>query len=367
MKLRALVRTTHLWVGLVLCALLAILALSGSALVYKEAWWRLVHPELRGPLPPATPEAQAAAVAAAMLHFPDEVRSVKMPEPGVAAYHLYLTEGEAFLDPSTLEVVDRWTLRQRFMGWLFDIHAHLLAGERGEKVGGVIALLGAFLVVTGVWLWWPARRRTRLRTLVPDRLTRPKLIALHRDLGLYATPILLVLLLSGAGVVFYGAAGLLLNGIFGDPPRNPDPTPRVVAAPAESVADAPVFATASRTLPDARLVFYYPPTTQAPLHRFRAKRPCELHPNGRSWILVDGSGSAIHHVDACTLPPGERTLHALYPLHAAKLSSPLYGFATFLAGMALAVLSASGALAYWRKLRPLRGGGWTAIGTAVGD
>lgn len=354
MKLRALVRTTHLWVGLVLSVVLAVLALSGSALVYKEAWWRLVHPELRGPLPPATPQDLAAAVTAAQARFPDQVRSVKMPEPGVAAYHLYLTEGEAFLDPGTLQVVDRWTLRERLMGWMFDVHAHLLAGERGEQVGGALALLGVFLLVSGLWLWWPARRRTGVSTLLPDRLTRAKLIALHRDLGLYATPLLLVLLLSAAGIVFYGAAGVVLNGLFGDPPQTADPTPRVVANPAEGPAEADDFRAAGRALPDARLVFYYPPSDAAPLHRFRAKRPCELHPNGRSWIFVDGSGAAVHHVDACDLPPGERTLHALYPLHSAKLSSRAYEAATFAAGLALAILSASGALAYWRKLRPPR-------------
>ena len=351
LKVRPALRVAHLWVGLVLSLLLLVLALSGSALVYKEAWWRLVHPELRAPATEPAPEARAAAIAAGAGHFPGEVRSVKMPEPGVGAYHLFLTEGEAFLHLETLEVLDRWTLRQRLMGLLFDVHAHLLAGERGEKVGGVLALLGAFLMVTGVYLWWPARRRTGLRTLFPDRLTRSKLIALHRDLGIYSTPILLILLLSGAGIVFYGAAGLLLNGLFGDPPQAVDPTPAQVAFPASGLADDAVLARVDAAFPGgARMVFYYPPEPAIPLHRFRVKQACELHPNGRSWVFADGRGEVIHAVDACGLPPGERALHALYPLHSAKMSSGLYKFATFLAGLALAVLSGSGVLAYARKL-----------------
>ncbi|MEQ8329711.1 MAG: PepSY-associated TM helix domain-containing protein [Longimicrobiales bacterium] len=359
LRLRPLLRTTHLWVGVALSLLLLVLAVTGSALVYKEAYWRAVYPELRGPAPAVGPAEHAAAIAASAEAFGPELRSVKLPEPGVPAYHLYLEGGEAFVAADDFRVLDRWSPTGRLMGLLFDVHAHLLAGERGEQVGGVVALLGSFLVLSGVVLWWPARRRFRARHLLPHGTSRPALIQWHRDLGMLTTPLLLVLLLSGAGIVFYGAAGRILNGVFGDPPLPAEPAAPTTSALPAGPAGPEVVAAAQDAFPDARLVFYYPPGPAGEVHRFRAKRPCEVHPNGRSAVHVDGAARVVLAVDACTLPPGERALHALYPLHAGKTGGALYKALAFLGGLALAALSASGVWAYGLKLRR---SGW-GVGT----
>jgi uncharacterized iron-regulated membrane protein len=346
---RGVLRRLHLWVGLTLSLLLFVLAVTGGALVYKEAYWRLVYPELRVDQPALGAEEHAAAIAAAASHFGDEVRSVKFPEPGVAAYHLYLDEGEAFLAIDDHSVIDRWYPTDRLMAFLFDLHAHFMAGDAGERVGGVISLLGVFLAVTGLVLWWPTRRRFSLRNLLPRDLSPRTLLLWHRDLGMLSAPILLVLLLSGSGLVFYATAQRLLNGVFGDPvPSYVPPTgPRDLSG---ALADAATISAVRATLPDARIVFYYPPRDGKTIHEFRLKQPCELHPNGRSYAYVDGSGRLLGSIDACALPPGERAVHAFYPLHAGKTSSALYKLAAFAGALVLALLSATGALSYLKRI-----------------
>lgn len=350
--MRRLVRAFHAWIGLALSLLLLVLAVTGSALVYKEAYWRQVYPELRAPAPALSPADHAAAVAASAAAFGDELRSVKLPEPGVSAYHLYLVDGEAFVAADDHRVIDRWRPDERAMSLLFDLHAHLMAGETGERVGGVISFLGFLLGVTGLVLWWPARRQFSLANLVPRDLSRRGLVAWHRDVGLVTTPIVLLLLITGAGIVFYETSQRLLNGVFGD-------AVPVVAAPAGpadlsgTLADAAMLARVEEAFPGSRIVFYYPPRDGATVHEFRLKQPCELHPNGRSYAYLDGAGRILQRTDACALPPGERTVHAIYPLHSGKTPSDLYKLATFLGGLALAILSASGAVAYLKKLRLL--------------
>ena len=335
--------------GLALSLLLLIFGLTGSALVYKEAYWRLVYPELRAPAPALGPGDHARAMEAARAAFGDQVRSFKLPEPGVAAYHLYLEEGEAFLSAVDHRVIDRWLPSERAMSLLFDLHAHLMAGETGERVGGFVSLLGVLLAATGLVLWWPARRRFALANLAPSGLSRPALIAWHRDLGAATAPLVLVVLLAGSGLVFYESARKILNGAFGDP------VPAVLApeGPADlagTLADSAVVARVGEAFPDARIVFYYPPRAGVTVHEFRLKQPCELHPNGRSYLHLGASGEVLRKDDACGIPPGQEALHALYPLHAGKAGSAAYKLVTFLGGLTLAALAASGVWAYGRKL-----------------
>ncbi|HEX6589230.1 MAG TPA: PepSY-associated TM helix domain-containing protein [Longimicrobiales bacterium] len=346
--LRRSIRWLHLWVGLALSLLLFVFALTGGALVYKEAYWRLVYPELRGPAPALTPADHAAAAAAAQRAFGDALGSLKLPEPGVNAYHAYLEEGEAFLAADDHRVIDRWRPTERAMALLFDLHAHLMAGETGERVGGVIGLLGALLAVSGIYLWWPSRRRFSLRgSVAPRSLARHDLIAWHRDMGLLWSPLLLLLLLTAGGIVFYEGAGQVLRLVLSDGPPPADVLPPTAAAGALS---AGVYARAAGVFPDARVVFYYPPADGESAHRFRLRRDCELHPNGRSYVTVDGAGTVLEAVDACALGAATRAQHAIYPLHAAKATGALYKVLVFGASLVLAALSLSGALAYTRKL-----------------
>src|SRR5690606_31060202 len=115
-----------------------------------------------------------------------------------------------------------------------------------------------------------------------------------------------------------------------------------------------------------RLVFYYPPGVEGgAAHRFRLRQPCELHPNGRSYVDLDAGGSVAHVVDACALPTGERAAHAMYPLHAGKADSSIWKLGVFLGGVALALLSASGVVTYLGRALP--GTGRRANGGRAGS
>ena len=331
--------------------LLFVLALTGSALVYKEAYWRLVYPELRAAAPQLGPGDHARAIAAAEGAFGLNLRSVKLPEPGVSAYHLYLRDGEAFLSAVDHRVIDEWRPRERVMSFLFDLHAHLMAGDAGERVGGVISLLGVFLSLTGIVLWWPTRSKFALRNLLPLGMSRHALRVWHRDLGIISTPLLLVLLLSGSALVFYTTAGRILNGMFGDAPPV-SVVPAHDAGPPVALTDSAMLSRVADEFPGARLVFYYPPRDDIGYNEFRIKQSCELHPNGRSYLYLDAAGRVLAKSNPCVMPPGERTLHASYPLHCGKTESGLYKLAVFLGGIVLAVLSLSGAITYLQKLLP---------------
>lgn len=349
-------RQLHLYSGLILSLALFSIAISGAVLVYKYEYWQLQYESLRTPGGTPSPSEQAAAIREAWLQFGPSLQSLKMPQEDVPAYHAYLTgHNEAFLSLDDYHITDHWQLRERAMGFLFDVHAHLMAGDAGEFVAGIIGLIAGIMAITGLILWWPTRRVFSLRSLWLRDASRRSLLAWHRDAGTLLSPALLLFILSGSAMVFYPQARSLLNAAFGDPvPETVLPErPPISLDPVDAVP-MPDTATVARVrshFPDAKLTFFYADTTARGLHRFRLRRDCELHPNGLTFVYTDARTGEIAQVaDACAMPMGERLTHMIYPLHSAKVGSESYRLLALFTGLVLAALALTGCVTYAQKL-----------------
>lgn len=342
-----MIRTVHAWAGAILSLLLIVFGLTGSLLVFENDWIALQHPEARTGFA-ASPAVLGAAAERLEADHPD-MRTVDFGGPRFGAHKLFLAEqdfGVAVRDGATL---DRWTGPARVEAFVFDLHHHLLAGETGEFIGGVAALAAVLLVLTGLVVWTPAWRASRLR-IWPRSTRRTDLVSSHRNLGLMAAVPILIFCLTGAGMVFSGQTRALLA------PGAPEPPP----PPAVGTGDIDwpaALAAAQARFPDAALRMASWPAAPGKPVVIRLKQPGEWHPNGRTRVLIDPADSRVVQVlDAQALTPGERLIHALYPIHAGAVGGWLYEWVTVLSGLALAALGAVGTWSFLvkprRKARP---------------
>lgn len=342
-------RSLHRYTGLAAAAFLLLLALSGGVLVFKEELTRLRYPVLEEPLATLGAADHAAAFAAAAEHWPGAVRMVRTPRERLPAYHVYFAGGEALLHQSTHEVIAEWAWHDTVLGVITELHMHLAAGAAGRRIVGWLGVLCACMALTGCVLWWPVRRQFRMGSLWPGRLGRAQLLRLHRDLGALSALLILLFALSGAGVVFSGAATWLFTGVLGGEPETP--APRREAAVPVGPPDARMIQAAQRELPAATLMSWSPPAAGNAVHYFRFRQPGEAHPYGRSTVHVDGrDGTVLASSDMLEAPRGRRAANWLYPLHAATLGGWPYRSLALAAALALAVMSASGILS-WLKTR----------------
>lgn len=347
-------RQLHLYVGLVLALFLIVLAVTGGALVYKDEIWRLRQPILSEPLMQADTLDHAAALGRVAASFPGEqIRQIKFPRTELAAWHVYLEDGEAFFTQDGNRQIERWRWYSDWLGLLTDIHINLAAGRNGRIVAGVVGIVTALMAITGLVLWWPLRRRFQIRSLWPRNTRRGTLLGLHRDFGAISSLLIVLFALSGAGVVFYGASRVLLNGMFGDSPVDTT-RPAVAATAAVDLPDAALLELAKSAMPGARMMSYYPPPAGGAVHYFRMRQAGEVHPNGRSMIYIDAnSGTVLKAIDATRQPPGERASQWLYPLHAARLGSEIYRLLAVLVAVALATMAVTGPVT-WLQMRRRR-------------
>lgn len=210
-ELRRLWVKLHLYVGLLAGGLFMLLGLTGSVLVFYLDVDGLLNPQIRvsAAAPAPSPEAVFQVLRA---RYPqrDGPWRIEMPlsadAPVLARYYKPPeTAGRGFaplmlsLDPHTLEVTSA-----RFWGdyattWLFDLHYTLLAGEGGKTTVGILGLLLAFSLLSGLYLWWPSRARlgSALKPVLRSGTVR-RTYDLHVLGGVYGLPVLLVLALTGS-------------------------------------------------------------------------------------------------------------------------------------------------------------------------
>lgn len=343
----------HRLLGLAVSLWLMLLGTTGALLVFKEDWLRLVQPGATGPPPSGemlTPTGLAQRAAAAEAAFgAEQIRSMVLAGSAIALDQVYLRDhaGGGYLDPRTGAILAHWAEGERLVDVLFDLHHTLLLGEGGKTAVGVVGLLGVTLVLTGLVLAWPMLRRLRGRVW-PRTTTRSGLIAVHRELGVFVALPLLVLMLTGTAVVFPSAARILLSGT---------PAPAVTLAPgavappaASSIAWEAVFSIALQCFPEASFRVVVWPPTRGGSTSVRLRQPVEWHPNGRTVVRVTAAGSLFDTHDAVAASRADRLVYTAYPIHAAKVGGLPYRLLVAVAGLALALLSAYGAIGYARYL-----------------
>lgn len=345
-------RLFHLYLGLVLAIPLLLLVLSGVGLVFTEAIWRLQYPALGEPVPELDAADHGTALEAIEMAFEPDVTLVKWPQPGVAAYQVWLADGsEAFVAPVTHQVIDRWRWYERPMALLAETHIHLLAGETGKTVAGYVGLATLILSVVGIVVWWPRRRGFRWKTLLPASLHPIHLLAFHRNLGLVSAPLAIAIIGAGVGVAFFQPARVLLNGMFGDDTGAPLSQPPRVEIETETRAPMnSLVQQAESVFPDSSLVFYYPEKSDSGIITVRKRAPSEMHPNGLSFVYLDASDAKIlKTIDASEAQPGDRVANSLYPIHSGKWGGVPYKLVVILNGVLVGSLLISGVTTYFRR------------------
>jgi uncharacterized iron-regulated membrane protein len=345
-------RIAHRWLGLVLAVVVIAVAASGGLLLLRDPYYRLVYPALSAPITSVEMAARGEVLTLIESRWRQTgVQLVKFPRPGVNAYLVWLRDGtQAFVHPNTGALIDQWHWHERLPALLFELHAHLFAERPGTVINGIAALFVVFMGLTGIVLWWPARRGAfRLRSAIPSRMTPADILRSHAAVGVLAAIPILVFVGTGAVMAFYQPTARAVSQLVDGrapveanahvQPRNQSILPWHALLPA-----------LDRTFPDGDTVYYYPGTDENARLMFRKRLPGEWHPNGRSYIVMDPyTARVVQVIDARRQDVGIRFMNIIYPVHAASVGgSVMDGFGA-LAAVALVWLGGGGTWTYLRR------------------
>ena len=352
MSIRTTLIISHRWAALVVGIILFATAASGATLVFEGAIDRGLHPALwrvtlaGAPLPIDTLVARVEAA------FPaSPVASVSISRVPDRAWTMGAGPLLVFVNPYTgaingtrTQAESQATLARR----LHVFHVELSGGKVGREVVGVSTIVGFFLVITGIILWWP------------DKLIRVRSAAswkrinfdLHHALGVLASSILLVITASGL-VIHYEVLTRAIKSLdatpAAPPPAQPAASSGILGAPRLSF-DA-VVSTARAALPGAEPVSMS--TGSAKNSAVVAMRfPTDRTPGGRSRVYIDrNTGQLLAVMSTRDARLGTRIDNLKRSLHTGDVLGKPSAFVWLLATLVMAAQFVTGVLMWWNARR----------------
>jgi uncharacterized iron-regulated membrane protein len=373
----------HLWLGLFAGAVLAVIGLTGSLLVFWQEIDEALNPDLmtvaipaeqtaRRPLPDIEAAVESALSEGALpgygLYFPRHERGAFAYWYGLPNAQTGETESHTlFIDPYTAKVKgDRrfYSSESPFghclIGFVFKLHYGLLLKKPGVVLVGLLGVLLLVSVLTGLIVWWPLTGKwkqalTFKRRASPER----RVFDLHKISGFYTAPILGAVLLSG---VYMNLPDPFVWLVRQFSPNTPAPdAPKVRSAPAPGAAPiglAAAAAIAERHTPGGELRLVGPPESAT---GFYAAHFINVPGLSRFWsereVRIDPYTGAILEVRSpdTRRTAGETFLDWQWPLHSGQAFGWTGRLLVFLTGLACPVLYVTGVLRWLHKRRAGQG------------
>ncbi|OXG09109.1 putative iron-regulated membrane protein [Flavobacterium araucananum] len=201
----------HLWLGLGSGLIVFIAALTGSILVFEKEIDKAINPEYynvatigktKKTIDYCTDILQkqyAIKKINRIYTFNDPSRSMQIIAKDTDKKVQFFS-----IDPYTGKILATTPQESRFFVFVLSIHRQLLLGEFGEIIMGTSCLIFAFMLISGIILWWPKKIKNLKQRITVKWSASFKRVNwdFHSTFGFYSFLFLLVISLTGLSFAF---------------------------------------------------------------------------------------------------------------------------------------------------------------------
>lgn len=375
--MRKFILQIHLWIGLTAGAVLAVVGLSGSAYVFQPELTVALYPELyKATDPDAAPVEVRTVVEHAEQRFDAEVTNIFFPIRELENYIIKVkgNKQHLFFDASTGQFLGQMEKRRGVMDEVLDLHRNLTIGENGARITGTCALLLAFVLLSsGLFLWWPRKKRQykdALR-LKPGASFKRRNYDLHNVFGFYFTIPLLLAAITGAYFGFQQRTQQVVDTLT----LAKEPTPyvkKLTSTYQQGVPALDVYQALDRM--EALYPNYEKRTLVLPSDSvgtlnltYLASKELEVGPQLRPMVYLDQyTGNIVYDYNPETAPIGRKiTRNWFVPIHFGEIGGWVTRVLWFVLGLMPAMLWVSGIIIWTGKGKKKKKKGYVAMGKGV--
>ena len=353
-RTRAFWVQVHLWLGLTLGVIGALLGISGCILVYDHEIDEWLHPARYAVTGTGAALKIADYARIAEKDAGDKARAamVRLPDRETGPVIVFVRgDGgvqRVYIDPADGDVLDR-AGNADLVAWMHNFHESLMLRDyQGRAIVGIVGIAMLISSLSGIYLWWPAGGFRR------ETFGFRRGFALHRNLhytiGFWGALVLAMLSFTG---IFLGFpdAGRTAVAAFG----KVSPSPRGLQGTSTEgrpigIDDAADVARAA--YPGSRVTSAGFPQGPRGVYRVSLRVSADDHARAGPTLFIDPrSREVISRSDATTRGGGDTFLLWQRILHEGSAGGEAGRFVTFLGGAMPPVLMVTGLLIWLRKRR----------------
>lgn len=311
----------HRYAGLSLGALLCLIGLTGSTLVFDHALDELLNPTLVTPISKTAASWQQVIDQAELAMGGQRAVRINVSRQAGSPHTVRFDTAanqpgptEVSVSPATGEVLAVRIWGKYTMTWLYRLHYTLLAGKTGKYIVGSAGVVLLFFVISGLILWWPKRARFKKSLRVNTQKGPFRLhYDLHKVVGIYTLPVVLVIAFSGVSLVFFSSIKAAVSLVL--PVEKPPVfsiTPNGQPLPIDEITER-----AQSVWPASRLLRIYLPKTDTEPYRLAFNQPGEpWHAHSATQVYIDPySGETLWVNDILKAKAGDAFMGWQFPLH----------------------------------------------------
>ncbi|ANI88557.1 hypothetical protein A9P82_04155 [Arachidicoccus ginsenosidimutans] len=252
----------HLYLGIIAGAIVAIVGITGSILVFRDKIDRTLNPQLFEVLAKQHKMSIGEAAEIFQKKYPQYPISYISGEDtsATASYqaYCYKTQENVFINPYDGSLCGKRLYESAFINIVMDIHRTLLIPVVGQYIVCVAALCLFILTVSGLRLWVPAKWK-QLKTVLTVNFkasAKRQNYDWHNVLGFYSAPVVTFLTLTGIGITLYAFLLPTFYAMNGQSPKEatkPFGSKSVYAAHAVKISPANMVTIGEKDIADARV------------------------------------------------------------------------------------------------------------------
>ncbi|HKR02101.1 MAG TPA: PepSY-associated TM helix domain-containing protein, partial [Pyrinomonadaceae bacterium] len=169
--MRKILIKLHMYLGLCVGLLLAMIGLTGSIIVFGDEIDRLLNPRLlRVEVNSERATAQGMLDAVRVAYPNEKPARMRLPRDHQDSAEICFGARRdprcVYVDPYRTAILGERVPAHSFKNRVVSLHRRLLSGETGETIIGICGLLLLTLSASGLVLWWPGRKSASRRLKV---------------------------------------------------------------------------------------------------------------------------------------------------------------------------------------------------------
>jgi uncharacterized iron-regulated membrane protein len=348
--MRKLLFNLHLYVALIAGVFVLILGLTGAIMAFEPELDHLLHPGLSYVTPGPHRLTLVELGDAVAKVFPGERATgySLSPAPDISA-GVSTKRGQVMVNPYTGAVLGVRPPGPDFLSNVHQLHLRLLIRNKADTGKEIISWAGVamlFLLLSGLYLWWPLKRVSIAGTVSGRRWW----FDLHNATGFFSLLFLLVLTTTGLMIGFEETTVPVLYKVTGSAPS---PQPKIPPPPqgASQISPDQAMEIARQAIPGT---FPFQINVPGPkgAYQVRSRFPEDLTGGGRSRVTVDQyTGQVLFAEGSRTAPAGARMLILDRALHTGDIFGiPSKALMSLVSVMAV-IQVISGAVMWWKRTR----------------